>query len=317
MKKHEMRRYEVLLQLREAETLPPAYEMNLPFAACVAEAQRELEAYDIEARKTHLFGKPVGNVRLQVQAYDAMTLVLVVTETMEDTGNAPVETAGEPVHLSALAGRTPETAWKMVVANDIDATLLDFCKRAIEQMKGDIPAFAKIKNRLRGDYREIDEIYDPHYVRLEVVAWEKPKFGIPMLYPGVPLLIPPNLFPEKTDKPENWELEKITCIWKAKDGSYVWKEVDAEALMGTVLLEAYWIESQEPYRGELSVWKGDDAYVFMKHGASAGSKWAKAKERADAVVIPCRAEETVRQHFMAAVKQMNKRKQRETTESLK
>ena len=308
MKKHETRRYEVLLQLREAETLPPAYEMNLPFAACIAEAQRETQAYDIEARKTHLFGKPVGNIRLQVQAYDAMTLALVVTETMEDTGNAAAETAGEPVHLSALAGRMPETAWQMVIANDIDATLLDFCKMAIEQMKGDIPVFAKIKNRLHEDYREIDEIYDPHYVRLEVVAWEKPKFGIPMLYPGVPLLIPPNLVFEKNDKPENWELKKITCIWKARDGSYVRKEVDAEAPMGTVLLEAYEVEPKAPYHGELSVWKDDDTYVFMKHGASAGSEWAQAQERADAVVIPCRAEETVQQHFMAAMMQMNKQK---------
>ena len=86
------------------------------------------------------------------------------------------------------------------------------------------------------------------------------------------------------------------------------QEVDAEASMGSVLLEAYEVEPKAPYHGELSVWKDDDTYVFMKHGASAGSEWAQAQERADAVVIPCRAEETVQQHFMAAMMQMNKQK---------
>lgn len=302
MKQHETRRYEVLLQLRPAETLPPAYEMDLPLAACLAEDGRETQAYDTEARKTHLFGKPVGNIRLQVQAYDVMTLVLIVTETMEDASDAIVETAGEPVRLPQLAGRMPETAWKMVVANDIDAALLDFCVTAIENMKSAVPALAKIKDRLRKGYSEIHEIYDPHYARLEIYMRRRNYgYGGAFMQMGFPCMDLNHMFEHPL---VDWKLTGATCTWKDTDGSYVTRDIDVDRPMGTILLEAYGQETKEPYRGELSSWAEGDARVFMKHGVSAGSEWARAIERMDATVIDCKPEKTVREHLEAAMKVM-------------
>lgn len=108
---------------------------------------------------------------------------------------------------------------------------------------------------------------------------------------------------EPVDPLEGWVLLGARCMWKTTDGSPEQRDVDIEQPMGTVLLDTYATEASKPYRGELSVWKENDAYVFMKCGAAAGSEWAQAPEREDSVVIPCVPEKTVRDHLAAAVQQ--------------
>jgi len=310
MKRHETRRYEVLLQLRPAETLPPAYEMDLPPTACLAEDGRETQAYDTAAQRSHLFGKPLGNIRLQLQVYEATTLALIVTETMEPVEETVTAATGEPVRLPSLAGRMPEAAWRLIVANDIDATVLDFCRLVIERMKMQAPVLAKLKNRLRADYCEFDEIYDPHYVRLEIcLGWDW--FFDPFATLGLPV----EAEKPRRDPMQARKVVSATCTWKARDGSFVRRDVDVHQPMGLFLLEAYEAETKTPYRGALSVWQehdpcGDDTYVFMKYGAAAGSKWAQAPERADAVVIPCEPGKIVYDYLPSVMKELRRANRR-------
>jgi len=249
MKQHETRRYEVLLQLRPAETLPPAYEMDLPPAACLAEDGRETQAYDTAAQRSHLFGKPLGNIRLQLQVYEATTLALIVTETVEPVEETVTAATGEPVHLPSLVGRMPEDAWRMVVAHDIDATVLDFCRLVIERMKAQVPALTKLKKRLRADYCEFDEIYDPYYVRLEICM------GYDFSYAPFSM---EDLLREDDDPMGGWSVLSASCTWKGRDGSFVKRDIDVHQSMGLVLLDTYETEMKTPYRGNLSVWKKND-----------------------------------------------------------
>ncbi len=270
MKSHPTRCYEVLVRLQKADTLPEAFEIVMPMEACLSEDGKDVMSYDLESRKSHLFGRPTGNIMIQVQMYSELTYALIIREI---PASAPEGEATVPqlTHLPQLQARHHNAVTGFVIENDINFSVWELCSLAIERLKNSFYGFGQIKNRLRQDYREIDEIYDSHFVRLEVsIMQDISQFCFnPFTYQ---LQFTPKAL---TDSFFGWKIRQVHCIWKAKNGAYTQKVIDivpktmtedvsSEPFMKDILFEEYETAEHVPYHGDLIAWRKNNICYFMK-----------------------------------------------------
>lgn len=238
--------------------------------SCLSEDGKDVMSYGLESRKSHLFGRPAGNIMIQVQMYDELTYAIIIREI---PASAPEGEATVPqlMHLPQLQSQHHKAVTGFVIENDINISAWELCSLAIDRLKNRFYSFGRIKNRLRQGYHEIDEIYDSHFVRLEVsITQDISQFCFnPSTYQ---LQFTPNAL---TDPFFGWKIRQVHCIWKAKDGAYTQKVIDivsktvkedvsSEPFMKDILFEEYEAVERVPYHGDLMAWRKENVCYFMK-----------------------------------------------------